>query len=109
MAFTIAGPPDRSDLERWNGKRPLFPRSVTRLQRPAILSTETGYTSRQCLEMVSTIVVRPDEESRSGGPANFKWPSLRIWSGNGSRSDAKGIIVGVHERHHEPSLIKALS
>jgi len=49
MAFTIAVPPDRSDLERWNGT------SVTGLQRQAILSTETGYTSRQSLEMVPTI------------------------------------------------------
>ena len=29
--------------------------------------------------------VRPDEESRSGGPADFKWPSLRVCSGTGRR------------------------
>src|SRR5262249_1711482 len=52
--------------------------------------------------------VRPDEESRSGGLADFKWSSLRIGSGNGNRSDAKGIIVGSHDRQRERRLIKAL-
>ena len=33
----------------------MFALSVTRMQRQAILSTETGYTSRQFLEMVPTI------------------------------------------------------
>ena len=55
MAFTIAGPPDRSGLERSTGTWSLFALSVTRMQRQAILSTETGYTSRQFLEMVPTI------------------------------------------------------
>ena len=55
-----------------------FQWSVTRLQRQTILSTGTGYTSRRSLEMVPTMVVRPDEESRSGGLADFKWSSLRI-------------------------------
>ena len=45
---------------------------------PDNLSTGTGYTSRRSLEMVPTMVVRPDEESRSGGLADFKWSSLRI-------------------------------
>jgi len=52
--------------------------------------------------------MRPDEESRSGGLADFKWSSLRIGSGNGNRSDAKGIIVGSHDRQRERRLIKAL-
>src|SRR5262249_61668165 len=59
-------------------------------------------------ERVPTITVRPDEESRSGGLAGFKWSSLRIGSGNGNRSDAKGIIVGSHDRQRERRLIKAL-
>jgi len=37
-------------------RRSLPARSVTRLQRQAILSTGTGYTSRQSLEMVPTII-----------------------------------------------------
>src|SRR5262249_50348923 len=45
---------------------------------------------------------------RSGGLADFKWSSLRIGSGNGNRSDAKGIIVGSHDRQRERRLIKAL-
>src|SRR6516162_5324415 len=53
--------------------------------------------------------VRPNEESRSGGPADFKWPSLRICLRKRiSRSGARGIIVGVHDRQREPRLIKAL-
>ena len=104
MAITIAG-----DLLIAAALTP-FVHSVTSLQRQAILSTETNYTSRQSLEMVSTIVVRPDEESRSGGLADFKWSSLRICSRKRiSRSDAKGVIVGVHDRQREPRLIKALS
>src|SRR5262249_38600661 len=72
--------------------------SVACLQRQAILSTGTAITSRQLLRVVSKIVMRPDEESWSGRPTDFKWPSLRIGSGNGSSWDAKGIIVGVHDR-----------
>ena len=53
-------------------RRSLPAGSVTRLQHQAILSTGTGYTSRRSLEMVPTMVVRPDEESRSGGLADFK-------------------------------------
>ena len=48
-------------------RRSLPAGSVTRLQHQAILSTGTGYTSRRSLEMVPTMAVRPDEESRSGG------------------------------------------
>jgi hypothetical protein len=53
-------------------RRSLPAGSVTRLQHQAILSTGTGYTSRRSLEMVPTMVVRRDEESRSGGLADFK-------------------------------------
>jgi hypothetical protein len=52
--------------------------SVASLQRQAILSTGTTITSRQLLRVVPKIVMRPDEESRSGRLADFKWPSLRI-------------------------------
>jgi hypothetical protein len=79
-------------------RRSLPAGSVTRLQHQAILSTGTGYTSRRSLEMVPTMVVRPDEESRSGGLADFKKVFPPHLIRNGSRSDAKGIIVGVHDR-----------
>src|SRR5262249_50203685 len=72
--------------------------SVACLQRRAILSTGTAIISRQLLRVVPKIVMRPDEESRSGGLADFKRPSLPISPGNGSRWVAKGIIVGVHDR-----------
>jgi hypothetical protein len=79
-------------------RRSLPAGSVTRLQHQAILSTGTGYTSRRSPEMVPTMVVRPDEESRSGGLADFKKVFPPHLIRNGSRSDAKGIIVGVHDR-----------
>jgi hypothetical protein len=44
------------------------------------------------------MVVRPDEESRSGGLADFKKVFPPHLIRNGSRSDAEGIIVGVHDR-----------
>jgi hypothetical protein len=78
-------------------------RRVTRLQHQAILFTGTAVRSGHFQELEHRIVMRPDEESRSGRLTDFKWPSLRIWPGNGSRSDAKGIIVGVHDRQFEPS------
>jgi len=42
--------------------------------------------------------MRPDEEKPVWRLVNSKRPSHRICPGNGSRSDAKGIIVGVHDR-----------
>ena len=53
-------------------------RRVTRLQHQAILSTGTAVTSGHFRELEHRIVMRPDEESRSGRLADFKWPSLRI-------------------------------
>jgi hypothetical protein len=53
-------------------------RRVTRLQRRAILSTGTTITSGHFRELEHRIVMRPDEESRSGRLADFKWSSLRI-------------------------------
>jgi hypothetical protein len=44
-------------------------RSVTRLQRQAILSTGTGYTSRQSLEMVPTII---SGQMKKVGPADWR-------------------------------------
>ena len=74
-------------------------RSVTRLQRQAILSTGTPITSGHFRELEPRIVMRLDEESRSGGLVDSKRPSLPICPAERiSRSDAKGIIVGVHDR-----------
>jgi 2-iminobutanoate/2-iminopropanoate deaminase len=73
-------------------------RSVTRLQRQAILFTGTTTASGHFREIVPTIAMRLDEESRFGRLADTKRPSLRICSRKRGRSDAKGIIVGVHDR-----------
>jgi hypothetical protein len=80
---------------------------VTGLQRQAILSTGTGYTSRQSIEMVPTII---SGQMKKVGLADWQTsnghPSA---SDPETRSDAKGIIVGSHDRQREPRLIKALS
>src|SRR5215471_9613196 len=53
-------------------------RRKTRLADAVILSTGAVSTARHLREIVPRIAERPNEESRSGRPADFKWSSLRI-------------------------------
>src|SRR6516164_1417377 len=79
--------------------RSLLRLSVACLQRSAILSTPTTTAPGHFRLMGPTITMRPDEEKLVWRLANSKRPSHRICPRKRiSRSDAKGIIVGVHDR-----------
>src|SRR5689334_3742329 len=76
--------------------RPLFPAN---LSHAVILSTWNSFvpldtSEKWCPESQS-------DQMKKVGLADWRtspWSSVRICPGNGSRSDAKGIIVGVHDR-----------